>query len=443
MILGNQAIVARRAHVAEVARASGLDADSAAAWVSIGQWNQRDARCRRPWLNTRDQVLLPATFEALQPADYESPTYDLVAYLSRRAVESYESDVPALAQRVFDEGGRNFRFFEQGTDAGFAYTRGEVGVLAFRGTILWNLHQWVATNFRMARVGTPPRHSGFKRAWHRLRPQVKDWLQDNVAPGGPLILCGHSLGGAIALLAADELCAGNELRAVVTFGAPRVGAIEFRDAYLDRPAAPAGHPAAVRRLAQVTRRITHVDDLVSRVPPPPFFRHIGPEWRLDEKGEIQEGRSRSINARIVDAMDRSAGWFYRQRERCLEELGWQTNELPAPWRPGMAIEAPPKSALERLARDIGARFRQFPLLQAYALQIGLAAVGTVAALYSGSAMVLASFDLWSHRSHLYSNGLLRHYGWVDYGLAPGSHDMQLKAQAYVADALQQIIERRK
>lgn len=438
MILGNPALVSRRAQVAEVARDQGLDADSAAAWVSMGQLGQRDARYLEPWLNTLTQVLSPATFEALQPTDHELPTYDLVAYLSLRAVQAYAPDSTAVAQLVFDEGGRNFKPFGEGTDAGFAYTRGDVGVIAFRGTLLWNLHQWAATNFRMARVGTPARHSGFDRAWHRLRPQVMDWLEDNVAPGGALILCGHSLGGAIAVLAADELCASNEVRAVVTFGGPRVGSVEFRDAYLDRPAAPAGHPAAGRKLAHVTRRITHVDDLVSRVPPPPFFRHVGTEWRLDDSGAIHEGRSRSVHARILDTMDRSAGWFYRQRDRCFEELGWRTDEPLAPWRRGLAPAAHPKSDLARLAGDIGARFRQFPLLQAYALQIGLAVVGTVAALYSGSAMVLTFFDLYSHGSGLYSHGLLRHYGSVDYGLPPGSHDTQLKVQAYVADALQRI-----
>lgn len=70
----------------------------------------------------------------------------------------------------------------------------------------------------------PAWHRGFERAWKCAEPFVSAYVRPS-APGGyrgsgPIVYCGHSLGGAIAMLAAAHSPYPVD---VVTFGAPRTG----------------------------------------------------------------------------------------------------------------------------------------------------------------------------------------------------------------------------
>lgn len=114
-------------------------------------------------------------------------------------------------------------------------TRGYLGVcdthavLAFRGTGPATLQNWatdavvrlVAHEEYAGRV-----HYGFstalRRSWDRVA-RVLDAVGDR-----PLFVTGHSLGGALGLLASCRLCkAGRPAVATYTFGAPRVGDAVF------------------------------------------------------------------------------------------------------------------------------------------------------------------------------------------------------------------------
>ena len=443
MILGKPIVVAQRAQVAMAAQQLKCNFDAAAAWLHLGNNFGLDPRCTRPWLVTWDKLLKAPSLQDLQPDTLEMPSYDLAAYLSKRVVQAYDVGQAELAQAVADSGGHNFTPFTEGTDAGYAYTRGAGAVLVFRGTVLNRLRQWFATNFRMRCVGDPGRHLGFEQAWQRLRPQVQAWLQDHAPTGTPLYLSGHSLGGAIALLAAAELSDQHAIRAVVTFGAPRVGTAEFRDAYLSRPWAPArcGHP--LRRLAHITRRITHADDLVARVPPPPYFRHIGSEWRLDQEGLLFEGSSRSVHERIHGTVDSCAGWICVQRLHCLRAVGLMPPTalsalLPGALQLGQLPEAAASSHIEQLRQDVGKVFKTLPWLQAYLLQIGVVAVGACAAVYALWSVLLGMRDALAHRSELYSRAMLGNYVALDFGQAPGWHGSRRQQQAALAEAFKRI-----
>lgn len=103
-------------------------------------------------------------------------------------------------------------------------------LLAFRGSL--SIPNWlvnlsfdrVPCSFGSRVAGTV--HAGFARAWHEVRPQVLPWVL--ARPRGPLRITGHSLGGALALLAAMDLAAlGLPVETVHTFGAPRVGDAAF------------------------------------------------------------------------------------------------------------------------------------------------------------------------------------------------------------------------
>src|SRR5258708_4320788 len=86
-------------------------------------------------------------------------------------------------------------------------------------------------------------------------------------PDGQLIFTGHSLGGALAVLAAARAAAARRaISAVYTFGMPRTGNAAFADDYN-------------RRLGDRTYRLVYGSDIVPTVPPsadPKLpYRHVG------------------------------------------------------------------------------------------------------------------------------------------------------------------------
>jgi triacylglycerol lipase len=82
-------------------------------------------------------------------------------------------------------------------------------------------------------------HQGFLNAWKSIREKVWAILSDMMlrkAGSGRLVMCGHSLGGALATLAAPDLACLVEPQykknlSVITFGAPKVGTKEFKKAF--------------------------------------------------------------------------------------------------------------------------------------------------------------------------------------------------------------------
>jgi pimeloyl-ACP methyl ester carboxylesterase len=114
-------------------------------------------------------------------------------------------------------------------------------------------------------------HRGFMRAYSCIAQRLIVALAET----DEVILAGHSLGGALATLAADDLSRlGWKVSGVYTFGSPRVGNWEFARQYNDR-------------LANFTFRITNAGDPVPWVP---FvfgtYRHVAREFYLNRDGGV-------------------------------------------------------------------------------------------------------------------------------------------------------------
>lgn len=185
--------------------------------------------------------------------------------------------------------------------------------LVFRGTKFgwdwtYNLSAWVCNS--------PPRHAGFQRAWNELAPEIRAWLKPRIEAGGVLHLAGHSLGGAIATIAALEFAeqgikVGNPgdtagagpsgpslpvpIGSVVTLGSPRVGLCAFAKRYSQNP-----------KLNAITHRHQHGIDFITRLMPPPIgFKHVTPAeslpaCRLKERPIAKSGEER------IDSSDNAA-----------------------------------------------------------------------------------------------------------------------------------------
>lgn len=112
-------------------------------------------------------------------------------------------------------------------------------------------------------------HEGFQKAFDAVWPQIKTQIENSARP---LFFTGHSLGAALAVLAAEKAHdSGMTPAAVYTFGMPRAGGAAFAGRYN-------------RKLGDRTFRLVHGGDIVPCIPEwfarllPPArisFQHVG------------------------------------------------------------------------------------------------------------------------------------------------------------------------
>lgn len=112
-------------------------------------------------------------------------------------------------------------------------------------------------------------HQGFVTGWRCLR----DWCASVALSyrSLPIVCTGHSLGGALATLAAVDL-PGSAPTHAYTYGSPRVGFADFANCYDDTVA--------------TTVRVVHADDIVPTVPSGALFQHVRGELRLLDDGSV-------------------------------------------------------------------------------------------------------------------------------------------------------------
>jgi triacylglycerol lipase len=141
--------------------------------------------------------------------------------------------------------------------------RADAVVLAFAGTDL-GVWETIATDADF-KADDDDIHAGFHKAANAVTDKVDAAVELSKQRQKPLFITGHSLGGALAILAARYAAKerNHAPRAVYGFGTPRVGGATFRDRYNDS-------------LGDTTYRHVHGRDLVARVPMSFLgYRHVG------------------------------------------------------------------------------------------------------------------------------------------------------------------------
>ena len=155
---------------------------------------------------------------------------------------------------------------------GVLAARGDAMILAFAGTDPVNLLNWIS-NFYLGRPSADA-HQGFEDAAAAVWGEVGAAIEQGIRDRRPLLIGGHSLGAAIAMVTADRARREKGLANadVYIFGAPRVGRADFVGRY------NAAFGAS-------TYRFVYGKDIVPTVPPSELgFHHVGRLLRC-ERGE--------------------------------------------------------------------------------------------------------------------------------------------------------------
>jgi hypothetical protein len=197
---------------------------------------------------------------------------------------------PTRRQYLEDAGLRQVQFFKAGDDTqAMLVVRGtppDLAILAFRGTE--NLRDWIK-NINLPLLPFPGGgrvHAGFMRGLHAVWPDIEQALN---GLNCPLYFTGHSLGAALATIAA----ARHRPRALYTFGSPQLGDAGFAD--------------IVRCPAY---RIVHSSDPVTTVPGEALeYRHVGTRIHITGPGPGVLTKVMSLVRGVPDLMDHAPAYY--------------------------------------------------------------------------------------------------------------------------------------
>jgi len=217
-----------------------------------------------PYDASRTALYTPERHPTLfEPGCTYAPTQWAVeaARLAYYRAEESEAELLRLAGALAGAGfGAPTLFRDHATFAFGSLHAGDGSALvAFRGTQPDEIRH-LATNLQAQQTDWSESggrvHAGFAEAARSVLPQVRDWLRGAALQHSRLILAGHSLGAALATLAATVL----QPAMLVTLGSPRVGDADFVSVLADLH----------------VMRIVDGCDVVTQLPPAlSFYAHAG------------------------------------------------------------------------------------------------------------------------------------------------------------------------
>jgi triacylglycerol lipase len=173
----------------------------------------------------------------------------------------------------------HFRFLEKDNTQAYLMANAQRMILVFRGTEPKSAKDWLtSTKLPLVEALGGKVHRGFWQDWRDIEDLVIEQVQRLRDNNQEIWITGHSLGGALAHLAALTLTTQHQpIQGIYTFGAPRVGDEAFATRYN-------------AMLHSKTLRLVNHQDMVPRVPPLQWgYQHVGQLVYFDQRGQLQQG----------------------------------------------------------------------------------------------------------------------------------------------------------
>ena len=232
----------------------------------IAQTAARPATANTIAVEAADALIERFSVASLKKMSFEWGTALSLSLASRLAYGD-TAEVTATAKNVWSLG--TCEFIEADETQCFVATSPDAVLLSFRGTEA--LGDWLA-NLNILGTSRPygKVHRGFLGAFQVVEQQLTSIL-DRFS-GRRVLLTGHSLGGALALVAAAEWRGKFDISWVQTFGQPAVGKKDFQG-FMEV------------NYGDTYYRFVNDDDIVPMVPP--SFRHAGRLIHFTEDGDIE------------------------------------------------------------------------------------------------------------------------------------------------------------
>lgn len=164
------------------------------------------------------------------PFDYAATEYSWInaAWLAEAAMLAYLDETTAAAEMA-DAGLPNYTQYDNVDTQCFVASNDDFAIMSCRGSEPTTLNDWL-TDFDYTQVaaadGNGQVHGGFKAALDDVWTPMAAQLATLKAEGKTIWFTGHSLGGALATVAADRFCVSAlscDLGGVYSFAAPGVG----------------------------------------------------------------------------------------------------------------------------------------------------------------------------------------------------------------------------
>jgi hypothetical protein len=222
-----------------------------------------------------------AYFEAHReyPFQYNSTQFNLINawWLAEISTLVY-ADEDFVRLRFEKAGLGKVKFFNKDSTQCYVASNDKFAVVAFRGSEIWKREGKFDLGKIFADLGADVDiwltdwqqggkvHRGFKNALEEVWTDLYAYIQPLQEKGCKIWFTGHSLGAALATLAADRY---PHAQGLYNYGSPRVGDDKFKENF------------------KVTSfRMVNNSDIATRVPPPGFYEHVGELRYIDGNGTI-------------------------------------------------------------------------------------------------------------------------------------------------------------